>query len=226
MNKPTFYEQLGIIVPGAVLMFGLMVFFPTVRSLLAADGVTVGELGLFVILSYAAGHVVAAVGNFIETFGWPLLGGMPTDWVTRSSGFALLSDAQRLVLQARVKSRLGITETIRGLDRKVWFPISRQLYADVMKNGKPDRIDAFNGNYGLNRGLSAACLVLAGIAILKAEWTGLIVLVAFTGIYAYRAYRFGVHYARELCVQFLTLDSPDPPQAQAAMEVPEDEEDD
>ena len=51
MNKPTFYEQLGIIVPGAVLLFGLLLMFPTFRELLAKDGFSLGELGIYVILS-------------------------------------------------------------------------------------------------------------------------------------------------------------------------------
>jgi hypothetical protein len=67
MKKLTFYEQVGIIIPGSVLLFGLLFFFPSLKELLAKDGVSVGQLGIFVLLSYAAGHLIAAVGNFGES---------------------------------------------------------------------------------------------------------------------------------------------------------------
>jgi hypothetical protein len=209
MNKPTVYEQLGIIIPGAVLIFGLMLFFPSVREAVSANGVSLGELGVYILLSYAAGHLIAAVGNLGEK-AWELVGGMPTDWVTKEN-CGLLSPQQVDAVQQKVRTRLGIAiERLRGLDRKVWFPISRQIYADVAKNGKPDRIEAFNGNYGLNRGLAAACLVLTVIAVVQRQWLTALLLIVFCGIYAYRAYRFGAHYGRELYMQFLTMDDTNP----------------
>jgi hypothetical protein len=97
------------------------------------------------------------------------------------------------------------------MDRKKWFPISRQLYSEVERNGKGGRIDTFNGNYGLNRGLAAGCVVLACVAFTDRNWPVGIGLLVLAGVYAYRAYRFGKHYGRELYVKFLTL--PDQPKA-------------
>lgn len=132
---------------------------------------------------------------------------MPSDWVTKSET-TLISPQQRDLLNAKVGSRLGVVvSTIRGLEQKAWRPITRQLYADVMRNGKPERIDTFNGNYGLNRGLAAACLTLACVGAVEANWRVGAALLLASIVYAYRAYRFGVHYAQELYVQFLTLDA-------------------
>jgi len=118
----------------------------------------------------------------------------------------LISPQQRELVEKKLRSRLGIeVDSIRGLDKKVWFPISRQLYSDVARHGKPDRIDTFNGNYGLNRGLAAACFLLACIAASAESWSACASLAVLSGIYVYRAYRFGVHYARELYLQFLTI---------------------
>jgi hypothetical protein len=105
-----------------------------------------------------------------------------------------------------VQTRLGITDKVRGLDPKVWWPISRQIYADVGKNGKLDRIETFNGMYGLNRGLAAATFGLACVAAAQGRWSIALALIALTAVYDYRAYRFGVHYGRELYLQFLVLD--------------------
>lgn len=205
MNKMTFYEQVGIVIPGSVFMFGLLLYLPALQPMIGKDGVSVGELGLFVLLAYAAGHLIAAIGNAVECVSWRLLSGMPSDWVVAEKP-SLLSLQQLDQLRLKVGSRLNINlPTLQGMDHKVWWPISRQVYADVAKNGKPDRIDTFNGNYGLNRGLASACLALAVVAAFHMQWLVVLGLVAAASVYGYRAYRFGVHYARELYLQFLVL---------------------
>jgi len=144
------------------------------------------------------------VGNLGEAVLWPLAGGMPSNWVTKQET-RLISPQQREQVESRIRSRLGIAvETLRGLDQRVWWSISRQIYSDVARHGKPDRIDTFNGNYGLNRGLSGACSLLACIAAITQNWLSAGLLVVLTAIYGYRAYRFGVYYGRELYLQFLT----------------------
>jgi hypothetical protein len=201
----TFYEQVGIVIPGSMLMFGLVLYYPELKLLTTKDSMSVGELGLFVLISYAAGHLIAAVANALEGLFWNILGGMPSDWVTRDPP-SLLSAEQVENLRVKVGTRLNVTiAKIADLDRKKWWPVSRQIYADVAKNGKPDRIDTFNGTYGLNRGLASACLVLAVVALAHADWLIAVGLLVAAVIHSYRAYRFGVHYARELYLQFLVL---------------------
>lgn len=204
MNKLTFYEQVGIVIPGSVLMVGLLFYFPALNALVAKDGVTLGQFGIFLLLSYAAGHFIAALGNLLESVLWWLFGGMPSDWVTKQQS-SLLSTQQIAALETKVASRFGVNVTLPGLGRKVWWPISRQVYADVGKNGKVERIDTFNGDYGLNRGLSAACVALAVVAATQTQWHVVIGFFILAVVFAYRAYRFGVHYARELYLQFLVL---------------------
>ena len=41
------------------------------------------------------------------------------------------------------------------------------------------------------------------------RWSIALGLLALTAVYDYRAYRFGVHYARELYLQFLVLNDMD-----------------
>jgi hypothetical protein len=208
MNKLTFYEQLGIVVPGSVFVFGLLFFFPVLQTMLTKDGASLGDLGIFVLLSYAAGQLIAAIGNVAESVLWRFVGGMPTDWITRTDT-TLLSSTQIDLVEKKLETRLGITEKVRGLNPKVWWPISRQIYTDVAKNGKPERIDTFNGMYGLNRGLAAATFALACVAAAQQKWSIALGLLVLTGVYDYRAYRFGVRYGRELYLQFLVLNKTD-----------------
>jgi hypothetical protein len=126
--------------------------------------------------------------------------------VTRATRTGLLTPQQITAIEGKVRRRFGIAlEGVLGMTNEVWFPMTRQMYADVAKNGKPERIDTFNGNYGLNRGLTVATFALAVIAAFHAQWWVFAGLVAASAVYAYRAYRFGVHYARELYVQFVVL---------------------
>jgi hypothetical protein len=205
MKKLTFYEQVGIVIPGAVVLFGLLFFVPLLKELLAKDGVSVGQLGIFVLLSYAAGHLIAGLGNIGEGVLWRLVGGMPSDWVVQEKT-TLLSDEQRARLPEKISARLGLSVSpVVGMDRKRWFPISRQIYSDVERNGKRDRIEAFNGNYGLNRGLASGCFALACVAFVVGNWPVGLGSLVFCAMYMYRAFRFGVHYGRELYVQFPSM---------------------
>jgi len=159
-----------------------------------------------VIISYAAGHLLAALGNGIESLYWRCGGGMPSNWIVGRSP-RLLSSGQIGKVEAFVASRLGIRPPLAEVTPSVWFPVFREIYSDVRRHGKPDRGDTFNGIYGLNRGLSAAALALAVAVVILApsQWIVSLGLLGISSIYLYRMHRFGVHYAREVYNQFLLL---------------------
>src|ERR1044072_8900481 len=205
MAKLTFYEQVGIVIPGSVLMAGLLFFFPALNALVPKDGVTLGQFGIFMLLSYAAGHLVAAAGNVLEPM-WKLAGGMPTDWVTRADGYSLLNADQVKKLTDKGRALCGsMIANVAGYDALKWYPISRQIYADVAKNGKPQRIDTFNGNYGLNRGLCASTLLLALTSFVEGQRLIGAALLIVAAIYGYRAYRFGGDYGGGVCLRLVLM---------------------
>jgi len=88
----SFYEQTGILIPGATLVFGLVFFFPEFRMLFFSDGVSIGGLGLFLLISYAGGHLAAALGNIMESCVW-FGRGRPSNWVVAEKN-SLLSSQQ------------------------------------------------------------------------------------------------------------------------------------
>jgi hypothetical protein len=213
VNKLSFYEQVGIVIPGAVLLFVTMSYFPELRDIIGRDGINLGGLGVFVLIAYAAGHLLGAVGNLIEAIYWRTRGGMPTNWIVGIRP-QLLSPQQIAALEVAVKRRLGLDiKPLRDCNTSIWLPISRQIDTDVETYGKTSRIKTYNGNYGLNRGLCAAMFTLALVTILiePKRWLISLTLALFGAIYLYRMHRFGVHYARELYNQFLLL----PPHAAA-----------
>jgi len=207
MKKFSFYEQVGIVIPGALFLFGIMFYVPELRNILAKDGVSVGGLGVFIIISYAIGHLLAALGNIIENLYWNMKGGMPSNWIVGPTP-RLLSSSQITKVEILTAARLGLNiPPFAELKAKTWFPIFRQIYSDVEKHGKSDRGNTFNGNYGLNRGLCSAALALAAaiLIISPSQWAVSLVLVGISLIYLFRMHRFGEHYAREIYNQFLLL---------------------
>ena len=75
------YEYIGVIAPGAVLSLGVILLWPETKEIFFSSNISVGELGLFLIIAYVAGHLLQSVGNAIEKALWKCFGGMPTDWV-------------------------------------------------------------------------------------------------------------------------------------------------
>ncbi len=206
MKNLSFYEQAGIVVPGSVLLFGLSVIQPDLRDIFAKDGITIGGLGVFILLSYATGHLVAALGNVLEAILWRPFGGMPSNWVIDPNR-SLLTIEQTTLLESRASSRLQLGEIkIRGMDRLTWNKIFQQLYRDVLANN-PGRAETFNGNYGLNRGLASATLALAVVLpfFVPNHWSASVGLLIISAVYLYRTYRFGVHFAREILTRFLLI---------------------
>jgi hypothetical protein len=238
MKTFDFYEFTGILVPGAITIVAILLIFPQVRTSLFSSDLTVGDLGLFVVLAYAAGHLTQAVGNGVEWVLWRVMQGLPTDWV-RTRTHPLLADTQIQALQAKLSSELNVQTTVdeKTLSAGAWFSITRQIYAATAAQSRNNRVDIFNGNYGLNRGIASALLI--GLILFLFThgfiyWQIILLILLSTGVALYRMYRFGIRYARELFVQFLQLPTgenisatptePDSPADKEASQSPKDSE--
>lgn len=204
MNKLSFYEQIGIVIPGALFLTVLIVLAPSIIPDLTLHDVSIGEFGIFLLIAYAAGHAIAAVGNVVETIWWWPQGGMPSNWVIRPKQ-SILSESQRARLAVRIKEVCDLdVPALNGMNRADWKPIFGQIYRSSLSKAQT-RIETFNGNYGLNRGLASALLCAAAIseAFEPTRWHLWAVLVAVSLIYLYRMNRFGVHFAKEVFFVFL-----------------------
>jgi hypothetical protein len=203
MNRPfDFYEYAGIVVPGTILCLGLLWLFPDWRGLFGKEGVTFGELGLFIIVAYAAGQLTQGIGNWLEWFFWKLFGGMPS--VQLFDGKLVGKDQQSRVTDALRNlspSEQDLTK-VSARDRRA---IVHEMYVSVSMSGQAARIDTFNGNYGLMRGLSATFLVVLVGAALAARWIAVLAVGILLVLSLQRMYRFGRHYALELIVRYLAL---------------------
>jgi hypothetical protein len=208
-KKLDFYEFAGIIMPGAIFISGLSHVIPEMQAYISTKDITLGTFGVFLILSYAGGHLVQTVGNLVENLMY--CDGLPSDWVRTNKG-NLLCNPQRDALEEQIAPKLRMNSfTFKSTDTKDWHSITRQMYAAVANAGKADRIHMFNGNYGLNRGLAAALLTVAFVVIIAdyRNWHYALGIFLAAVAAVYRMHRFARHYARELLVQFLQLPIPE-----------------
>jgi hypothetical protein len=204
MNRTfDFYEYAGVIIPGAVLILGLIWLFPESRALFSKEGVTFGELGLFIIVAYAAGQLVQGIGNAVEWLCWRFLG-LPSTRVL-TTGAHISADQHRRLLEA-VRADFGTTEgELKNAPSSGPLPVVREVYAAVSEAKRATRVDTFLGNYGLARGLAAALLVLIAFTIPTKGIIAVTALVFLFVLALQRMYRYGRHYATELFVQYLAL---------------------
>lgn len=209
MKEFDFYATAGVIAPGMVFIVGLVILcFPDhSKDLMAISGVSLGSLGVGLILAYVAGQLLQAIGNAIEAIWWWCWGGMPTDWV-RSGKRELIAPSQRTLLESRIRVTVNDpTFTLAGATDKHWYAITRQVYAAVATADRTARIDIFNGNYGLCRGIAAGLLVLLVTSAIMhwQAWKVELILAVLIALAFYRMHRFAVRYAREVFTQYLQL---------------------
>ena len=204
-SKFNAYEIIGVLAPGSTILFGLALIFPELKAIFFDKGFSLGDLGLFTVLAFVAGHLVQAVGNAFEKLFWKPFGGMPTDWY--------LKDPTRLLDTSQI-DRMGQILNARfnlGEGKPAnWPSIIRELYADIHEAGRSERIDSFNRVYGLMRGVTSSLLVVSACAILQSSenWKAAALLLVAAVLSGYRMHRFGRLYGRELLVEYLRLNSP------------------
>jgi hypothetical protein len=209
-DKPALnaYETIGVAIPGAVVVLVASAALPEFREFFGKDAPSVGGFGIFVAMSYIAGQIIQSLGNRLEQGVWTVLGGMPTDWVRSKKKTKLLSTQQLSRLDTLIKHRYPNFESAEKLSRREWYAITREIYASLEKDGRVDRIESFNRNYGMLRGLAVAFLFSIAVFVVlhPGDWKIPVGLACASMMAIDRMVRFGTHYARELFVQFLAID--------------------
>lgn len=197
------YEVVGVIAPGVVVTLLLALENSSLRSLLGKDGLSVGDLGLFLVLAFVLGHLLQALGNALEVVVWPI-GGLPTNRA-RFAKTKLVTPAQRNALQAKVAAMEGDAKALETYDRAAWQAVTTRAYSVIRAAGRAIRIDNANRTYALGRGLTAGfgvCLVWY-VVMHRQDWHTIAALVVMLAASVWRMRRAGVHYARALVLEFI-----------------------
>ena len=194
------YEYTGVIVPGSVLVVTLALIFPELLPSITST-LSLGDLGLMLILAFIAGHFVQAGGNAWEVIVWKCLGGWPTETVMSASS-KLLNQEQRERLKLKLSADFGEkTATAFGEGRGQM----RELFVHIRQHGSVDRVEKFNRTYGLMRGTAVAFLMAALMVLgFHSDKHSIALLLAATAlVFTIRMVRFGRHYARKAFAEYL-----------------------
>jgi hypothetical protein len=201
------YEYVAVIVPGATLLLGLSIEWPQYLQMASDKNLSLGALGLFLVVAFIAGQAIHSVGDVLAPIFWFPFRGLPTNWVRWENNW-LISNDQRMQLQTRAGALIGNAEfKIGTVKRKDWYDITRQIYAKVSSAGRSARVDAFNRTYGLMWGFTVALIILAATFFVvdpARQWLAIVALVLAV-LALVRSFLFGWDYGRELFVQFLAL---------------------
>jgi hypothetical protein len=217
MDKSIFdqYDYFALIVPGTVLLLWTAVMFRKTAFLGGLKDLSIGGLGVLLVLAFVAGLFAAFVGGAIEKAVQHAYGNA-TDRIIRGeekpfddSAMALVNDRMARVLKrkdALPQSKMSNAES---------FALGRQMYAAVSAAGHPQRLDLFNRRFGLAFGLMGAFLLCAALAWVRVGAgnvfsrrtrgpisAGFVVLAI---LMFFQMQSFGWTYALELFVQFMRL---------------------
>jgi len=192
-----FYEFTGNILPGAVFLIGIAPLSREAEQFHFLVPESIGSVLVFVMIAYVVGHLFQGIGNLFERGYWRFWGGKPTDWpVTKPQN--------EFIGFAWVRQNLPSSNGYSKEDLIRWRTKVREAQTQIVNAGYSRRLDVFNGNYLLFRGLLVSEIGIAAfwltatdpklIQILRA----CIILMAILGLTLYRMHNFAMHYAREL----------------------------
>lgn len=200
------YEITAIIVPGASLLLGLWLLDRAiVPAALEPKDVSIGAFGLFVLAAFCVGHIVQAPANVVVDLSWRIFG-RPTEKMRRKG--CGLADEQVDRIPAQVSAVLKIGVTVDAPDSQ-WRPVTAQMAVAVANAGRDARLQKYNGNYGLFRGLAMSLALICIAATLHRQWPTAALALAAAWALRFRMKRFSGYYARELWLQFLEIASDD-----------------
>jgi hypothetical protein len=213
MKDFSFYDQMGNLIPGSVLLMGLLVMFPHFKDGFSSHDISVGALGLFLIVAYVLGHLLSFGTWIVETIMWWPFGGKPSSWIAGKSDAWLFKDKKGWLLkpdvvdevQGKLKARLGLDVSIKDAEQKDWQRYFGAIYSDAFANQQGDRITVFNAMYNMSGGIAIALIILAVLC----GWRGIADwpwgLAAAAAVFIGRMASFGLHFAKEVYYVFIRL---------------------
>ena len=208
MKQFTLYDIVGVLAPGTVIVVGIGMLYPEVAGALVHNNLSGGELGLVVLLAYVAGNIVAGLSNILEWPYWALFGGPHTVRAQRDDGKVLGGgEYERLQEKLHETGILDNARAIADLSAKEWWGTTRQIHAFLEGRKLTNRVEVFNAQFGMNRGIATAFLIILATTVARfgtRPWRIELLLAACAVVSLYQMHKFSPHYAQNLFRAFLT----------------------
>jgi hypothetical protein len=193
------YEVVAVALPGAVALLFLWYLHPEILGTTKFElkDISVGTLGIFAIVSLAAGQVVQAMANLSESFLTWL-----ADHCLPNPAENLLSDHQWQKFDRTMERKTGVDNASKIAKAKNRRCYRKDLLKDIIdiarRRDTTGMLQIFSVTYGLNRGLAIAAGAAAAGAAIEARWPTAVVFVLLCIAMTYRAVRFSRRYEGEL----------------------------
>lgn len=202
LEKLDYYDLLGIVVPGTLLVCWLPVCFPVITSVAGSAGFPEAfEVIALVVLAFFVGQLVQAIASLVEPVLYWTWGGRLSDQALGGGLGRYLPKATA----ARIKSRLVIAAGADTDDHSLFlFAMQRSDSAGI------GRAARFNCLYAYHRALLVLILLATGSFVFSLWWgaagtwsgstitTTFVILVFLMAIVWYRAKQRGMYYVREV----------------------------
>lgn len=155
------YDYVGYIVPGAILLVGLMLLFPGMKEQFAGQKLDLSDFGILIILSFALGQILHQLGHVIDKTD---LGRVYYTEKIFCEKDSVLSTIEETQLRGIIKARFSVEAsciTHANHDVKThWRNIVKQMYIDINRAKLSERVDIFNRSVGLHLALGTVFAVL------------------------------------------------------------------
>ena len=193
MRAFDFYEFVGILLPGAMLLMAVGYTFNIDLLSSVLIPTSFGGLGAHVLIAYVAGHLLQAVGHSFDSVYWRIWKGMPTDWpITRTESNRYPMAKESVVTLCHTSSS--------ELNLDSWRSLVARVRSTVYACGRAGRLQVFNGIYGMFRGLLATELIIGCFAWASPPSPYIVypLLAVVFAISLNRFHHFAVQYGGEL----------------------------
>lgn len=194
----SFYEFVGLLIPSTILLYSLNFIVSIVYHLTIIDFGKIGESLIFLFLCYGVGHILQGLGNIYENIIWFIYGGMPSRWLVNANRFNknLFEKKLNSFILQKVYNKFGDSLEDYG----------KLTYNLLFQRDKTKRIDIFNGNYSLFRGLSVSFMLITVLCLCYFHWHYAVSFFLAFLIATFRMIRFAKHYSTETFRTFYNLD--------------------
>jgi hypothetical protein len=193
----SFYEFVGILVPATILLFSWHLIYEHVYQKQIIDFSNLGETLVFITICYGVGHLLHSLGNLMEKGIWFIFRGFPTKWLSEKNIFGknLFNNSLNKKIIKKVKQKFGKEVGNHG----------NLVYNFIFLKSKTERVDIFNANYCLFRGLSISFILIMSICVYYHYWETTLLLSVPLILSLIRMFRFGKYYAKEIYITFYNL---------------------
>ena len=194
----SFYEFVGILVPSTIFLFSVQLIIEIIYNKQIVDFGKIGESIIFFIICYGVGHLLQSLGNTLEDILWFIYGGKPTQWLFKKNRFG------KSLFESPTNQRISIKVTEKFGDDILDY--GRLAYNFIFQKGKTARVDIFNGNYSLFRGLAISFLLISGICGYFFNWEIMLLSLIPFILSIRRMIRFAKYYASEIFRTFYNME--------------------